>query len=628
LQYKETDFPAEMSDIIQLLPDSVANQIAAGEVVQRPASAVKELLENATDAGATNIKLITKEAGKTLMQVMDNGCGMSETDARMCFERHATSKIRKADDLFSIRTMGFRGEAMASIAAIAQVEMKTRRIGDEVGTLIEIEGSEVKRQEPFQCTEGTSIAIKNLFYNVPARRNFLKSNQVELRNIIEEFHRVALAHPEIAFSLYHNDNELFRLDNGSFKQRIMGLFGNNYNERIVPVDEVTHIVKISGFIGKPEFAKKLRGEQYFFVNKRFIKSTYLNHAVQAAFEDFIPDGAFPSYFLMLDLDPKTIDINIHPTKTEIKFEDEKSIYAIIRSAVRQALGKFHLTPTLDFEQEESFTLPLSYQNKDIVHPSIKVNPNFNPFESEKSVHNNTSKPREERNIKNWGNLYEGTRPEGVNNEKEFISQSPAEIEQTKILISGNQEIFQKLYHQLQKRYILTTIKSGLVIIDQQKAHERILFEKYFTALEKQKKISQQMLFPVTLNFSGTDAALLKELIVDIQSLGFDINEFGQNDFVVNGIPPEIKESEIQFILEGILEQFRMGGNTLKQEKKEILALSMARKVAINPGRMLSHDEMQELTDQLFACNEPYFSPSGKPTFITMSIDELERRFQK
>jgi DNA mismatch repair protein MutL len=618
-----------MSDIIQLLPDSVANQIAAGEVVQRPASAVKELLENAIDAGALNIKLITKEAGKTLIQVIDTGCGMSETDARMCFERHATSKIRKAEDLFSIRTMGFRGEAMASIAAISQVEMKTRRIGDEVGTLIEIEGSEVKRQEPVQCPEGTSIAIKNLFYNVPARRNFLKSNQVELRNIIEEFHRVALAHPEIAFSLYHNENELFRLERGNFKQRVIGLFGQNYNERIVPVEETTHIVKITGYIGKPEFSKKIRGEQYFFVNKRFIKSTYLNHAVQAAYEDFIPDGSFPSYFMMLELDPKTIDINIHPTKTEIKFEDEKSVYAIIRSSIRQALGKFHLTPTLDFEQEESFSLPLSYQNKDIVAPSIKVNPNFNPFESEKSAQRNPN-TQQKNNLNNWESLYDGIEQKARQG-NDFSSQNNAaaiDPEQVEIKHSEAFETTSKLYHQLHKTYILTTIKSGLIILDQQKAHERILFERFSTALEKQLKCSQQMLFPVNISLPATDAAILKELLADVQALGFDIEEFGNNDFVVNGIPPEIKESEIQPVLEGMLEQFKIGTNTLKQDKKEILALSMARKVAIKSGRTLSPEEMQDLSDQLFACKEPFFSPSGKPTFITLTVEELERKFQK
>lgn len=616
-----------MTDIIQLLPDSVANQIAAGEVIQRPASAVKELMENAIDAGATSVKLLIKDAGKTLIQVIDNGCGMSETDARMCFERHATSKIRKADDLFAIRTMGFRGEAMASIAAIAQLEMKTRRTGDDLGILIHIEGSEVKSQEPLQCTEGTSIAVKNLFFNVPARRNFLKTNSVEVRHIIDEFQRVALSHPEIAFTFHNNDNEIFHLEKGTFRQRIMGIFGSNFNQKLVPVEEETNIVKISGFIGKPEFAKKTRGEQFFFVNKRFIKNAYLNHAIQAACADFLQADAFPSYFLMLDINPASIDINIHPTKTEIKFEDEKSIYSIIRSAVKQSLSKYHIAPSLDFEQETSFNLPYSFRNEEVKSPTIRVNPDFNPFEKEKLSGFRKPTALENINRENWEKLYQ--KPDENQPGPELQTQNT--VPQQIIDSNWNTDISQlsyKLNYQLHNTYILANIKSGLLIIDQHRAHERILYERFLDSLEKQKGISQQQLFPQTIAFSASDFELIKELLPEIQALGFDINEFGKNTFVINGAPSGVNESETKELLEGLMEHYKRNLSELKLNKKENLARAMAKKLAVKPGKPLSNEEINNLVDELFACQMPYSSPGGKPSIITLTLEDLAKKFLK
>lgn len=617
-----------MPDIIQLLPDSVANQIAAGEVIQRPASVIKELVENSIDAGAASIKLIIKDAGRTLIQVIDDGSGMSETDARMCFERHATSKIRKADDLFSIRTKGFRGEAMASIAAIAHVELKTRKEAEELGSCILIEGSVVSSQEPCQCTKGTGISVKNLFYNVPARRNFLKSNQVELRHIIEEFQRVALPHPEIAFSLHHNENEIFRLEKGSFRQRIVGMFGNGHNERLVPVEESTNIVKLSGFVGKPEFARKTRGEQYFFVNGRFIKSPYLNHAVQAAFEELIPGENYPSYFLMMDTDPATIDINIHPTKTEIKFEDEKSVYAIIRSAVKQSLGKYHIAPSLDFEQELTFDVPYN-TSREIKAPTIKVNPNYNPFSNEG---NPAEAARSNNNLKHWEKLY----PQQSNFETDFSVpgkeplSSPAKeqpVQSSAQLEHANNET-KKSYYQLHNTYIITSIKSAMVLIDQQRAHERVLYEHFMEAMEHQRGNSQQLLFPQTVTFNATDNALINELLIPLKAVGFDITPFSGDTFVINGVPAGVMENAVKEVLEGVLEHFKKGFSELKLGLSENFAISMARKLSIKKGKYLSMEEMHNLVDQLFACKMPYSSPNGKPTLIKLTLEELEKKFQK
>lgn len=612
-----------MPDIIHLLPDSVANQIAAGEVVQRPASAVKELMENALDAGGSKIKLIVKDAGKTLIQVIDNGCGMTETDARMSFERHATSKIQKAEDLFAIRTMGFRGEALASIAAIAQVELKTKRIGDEVGVQIDIEGSELKRQETVSCAEGTSISVKNLFFNVPARRNFLKTDSVELRHIIDEFHRVSIPNPEIAFSFHHNNTEIFHLESGSLKQRLMGLFGSSYNSRLVPVEENTGIVKIKGFVIKPDFAKKTRGEQFFFLNKRFIKNGYLHHAVQSAFEQLLPTDSFASYFLMLDVDPKSIDINIHPTKTEVKFEDEKAIYAFLRSAVKKSLGQFNISPSLDFDQEAHlYNMPLKPIDGIYKQPTIKVDENYNPFKTEKKE----TIERELSNKTNWEKLYS----RHVDNQLEFEIKKEEETQQTINTDWDNDlhESNKKSTYQLHNRYILTHIKTGFMVIDQQGAHERILYERILEGFEKHKSATQQELFPKTIELNTPDFELVKELQSEILAMGFDISEFGKNTFVIHGVPADTSSYDSVKLLEGLLENYKQNLLELKSDKRENLARSMARNTAIKSGKALTQEEMQNIIDELFACKMPYSTPGGKPTITTFSSDDLDKRFKK
>ena len=617
-----------MSDIIQLLPDSVANQIAAGEVVQRPASAVKELLENAIDAGADKIQLIVKDAGKALIQVIDNGCGMSITDARMCFERHATSKVRKAEDLFAIRTMGFRGEAMASIAAIAQVEMKTKRHEDEVGTLIEIEGATFIKQEPVGTPNGTSICIKNLFYNTPARRNFLKSNPAEMRHIIDEFQRVAMAKPHIAFSLHHDGVEVYRLPASAMKQRIVHLFGNNYNERLIPVEEETTIINLKGYIGKPEFAKKTRGEQFFFVNDRFIKDAYLNHAVNKAYQELLPDDNFPLYVLFIEIDPAKIDVNVHPTKTEIKYLDERSIYAIIHSAVKRSLGKFNISPTIDFNQETGFSNMISHKApEDIVPPSIAFNPDFNPFATAKTATKEIPFVRHESRgggmapSKNWGSLYEVTN-----------HQLP---EQVAIDLGDTQkddqfEPVQKQFMQIHNRYIVSQIKSGVMIIDQQAAHERILYERFLLHLEDRKGASQQSLFPQTVTLSPNDHELARGLLDDIKSLGFEVREFGKNTLVIEGIPVDLGSTNINEtqLFEHLIEGFKNSQQELKLDKRDALARSMAKNSAIKSGTSLGQQEMNTLIEELFACKTPNFSIGGKPVIQTIALTEIAQKFER
>lgn len=612
-----------MSDIIQLLPDSVANQIAAGEVVQRPASAVKELLENAIDAGADKIQLIVKDAGKALIQVIDNGCGMTITDARMCFERHATSKVRKAEDLFTIRTMGFRGEAMASIAAISQVEMKTKRLEDEVGTLIEIEGANFIKQEPVGTPNGTSICIKNLFYNTPARRNFLKSNPAEMRHIIDEFQRVSMAKPHIAFSLHHDGIEIYRLPAAAMKQRIVHLFGNNYNERLIPVEEETTIINLKGFIGKPEFAKKTRGEQFFFVNDRFIKDAYLNHAVNKAYQELLPDDNFPLYVLFIDIDPAKIDVNVHPTKTEIKYLDERSIYAIIHSAVKRSLGKFNISPTIDFNQETGFSNMITHKApEDIVPPSIAFNPDFNPFVQTE----NQSKPSlygggrssSMAPSKNWGSLYE------ISNHK-LPEQATLEIDK-----ENEFQPLQKQFMQLHHRYIVSQIKSGIMVIDQQAAHERILYERFLLHLDDRKGASQQSLFPQTVTLSPNDYELAKSLLDDIKSLGFEVREFGKNTLVIEGIPVDLGSTNINEtqLFEHLIEGFKNSQQELKLDKRDALARSMAKNSAIKAGTVLGQQEMNTLIEELFACKTPNFSISGKPVIQTIALTEIAQKFER
>lgn len=609
-------------DIIKLLPDAVANQIAAGEVIQRPASAVKELLENAVDAGSTSIKLIVKDSGRTLLQVMDNGCGMSPMDARMAFERHATSKIKSADDLFKIRTKGFRGEALASIAAVAQVELKTRQTGDEMGTLIIIEGSEVKQQEVVSCSPGSSFAIKNLFFNIPARRNFLKSNAVEMKHVFDEFQRVVLAHPDVAFTLHHNESEIFNLPAAPLAQRIVGVFGKNYREQLVQVEESTTLLNIKGFVGKPEFAKRTRGEQFLFINQRFAKDPYLNHAILSAYEEMLPAGSFPFFALFVDIDPSKIDVNIHPAKTEIKFEDERSVYAIVRSAAKRGLAKYNVVPSLDFEQENSFNIPFSKQFETPKEPVIKVDTSYNPFEKVNAPSYHSTEKREQagysRNkINAWNGLHSGNSNLSVPPER-TAPEANHEAEEAE-----SRQVFQ-----LNRRYIVSSLKSGMLIIDQQLAHQRVLYEKYLKNLDHGSGSSQQELFPQTLELSAGDMELLAEMEPEIRALGFDIAPFGGKSYVINGIPGDMNGIDSVKALETLLEQYKLFASQLKLQKRELLARSMATNASIKPGKSLNAEEMNSLIDQLFACGNPNVSPAGIITFQVITLEELASKFEK
>jgi DNA mismatch repair protein MutL len=618
-----------MPDIIQLLPDAVANQIAAGEVVQRPASAVKELVENALDSGADKIQVILRDGGKSLIQIIDNGCGMSLTDARMSFERHATSKIRKAEDLFAIRTMGFRGEALASIAAIAQVELKTRRHEDELGTCIIIEGSEIISQQACSAPTGTSICVKNLFFNTPARRNFLKSNPVEMRHIIDELQRVALANPKVFFTMHHDGQEVYHLPAATLKQRIIHLLGSNYNERLVPVEEDTSVIKLRGFVGKPEFAKKTRGEQFFFVNNRFIRDAYLNHAVLMAFKELLPEDTFPLYVLFIEIDPAKIDINVHPTKTEIKYQDEQTIYAIIRSAVKRSLGRYNITPTLDFDQENSIGhLVMLKPLEEIVAPTITFNPDYNPFTTEKKQERelpflrDTGGYRNSPVPQNWDTLYEISRREVVI-QQEMHPEKTIAVDDQDLIKPSERQLFQ-----LHNRFILSQIKSGFMVINQQSAHERILYERFLQQLQNHSGVSQQSLFPQSVTLNAGDFELLKELLPDIRGLGFDIREFGRNTVVVEGVPADLGHTSETGILEQLIEGFKNNQSAMKLDKRDSLARSLARNAATKTGTKMSLEEMSLLIDQLFACQMPNVALNGNQVITTITIDELLERFEK
>lgn len=639
-----------MSSIIQLLPDHVANQIAAGEVVQRPASVVKELIENAVDAGATEIKLIVKDAGKTLIQVIDNGKGMSVTDARLCFERHATSKIRHAEDLFSLHTKGFRGEALASIAAIAHVEMKTKQDQEELGTHIVIEGSKFVSQEVAVLPKGTSFSVKNLFFNIPARRNFLKSDTVEFRHVIDEFERVALAHANIHFVLFHNGSEMFNLPASNFRQRIVNVFGGKTNEKLVPVKESTEIVEIQGFVGKPEFAKKSRGEQFFFVNDRFIKSPYLHHAVMAAYEGLLKDGCQPSYFLYLDLPPHTIDINIHPTKTEIKFDDEQALYAILRSSIKHSLGQFNVAPVLDFERDATLDTPYDYSGKDAETPLIQVDANFNPFLEE------DTKPVTNFSASFSGNMTSGTRSAGSNPsfsaggyKKETsgqnweslyvgLKQATEEVEIGEIQLESEEvtgslfdehtidEVSNNRTYQIHKKYIVSPIKSGMLIVDQRRAHQRILYEQFLTNITVHQASSQQLLFPLELYFSKAELAIITELKPSLESTGFVFEAFHDDRVTISGLPVNVAESEVAILLEELIGdlQGELPENSFSQCDR--IAKSMARSLAVKTGTYLTEHEQETMVNTLFACKEPNVSPFLKPTFITMRVEDIDKRF--
>ena len=613
------------ASIIQLLPDHVANQIAAGEVVQRPASVVKELLENAVDAKASDIKLIVKEAGKTLVQVIDNGLGMNTTDSRLCFERHATSKIRQAEDLFDLHTKGFRGEALASIAAIAHVEMKTKQDQEELGNHIVVEGSKLITQDVAVLPKGTSFAVKNLFFNIPARRNFLKSETVEFRHVMDEFQRVALAHPSISFTLIHNGSELYNLPSSNFRQRIVAIFGGKTNEKLVPVLEDTELVKIAGFVGKPEYAKKNRGEQFFFVNDRYIKSAYLHHAIMNAYEGLLKEGNQPSYFLYLQVPPHTIDINIHPTKTEIKFDDEHSLYAILRSAVKHSLGQFNVAPILDFERDSNLDTPYQYKDKEVDFPTIQVNSGFNPFATEKPSKSLSSfgSYKNETTQSNWESLYVGLKQDT----EEIASFSFESEEVTGKLFDENAvETSTNSTYQIHKKYIVSTIKSGMLVINQKRAHQRILYEQFLTNITIQKAASQQLIFPLELYFSSDEMQLLSELRLTLENTGFVFDAFNSDSVQISGLPVLMSESEVSIVLEELISNLQNEVPESSFSQSDTIAKSMAKSLAVKTGTYLTEKEQENLVNSLFACKEPNVSPFQKPTFITLTVDDLDKRF--
>ncbi len=615
-----------MADIIKLLPDHVANQIAAGEVVQRPASVVKELLENAIDAGATSIKLIIKDGGKTLIQVIDDGGGMSTTDARLSFERHATSKIQSAEDLFNLHTKGFRGEALASIAAIAHVEMQTRPEHNEVGTHLKIEGSKIIFQEVAVTPKGTSVAVKNLFFNIPARRNFLKSHQVELRHITDEFHRVALAHPSIGFHFYNNSSELFNLPKSNPRQRIVNVFGSRTNEKLVPVKEETQVVKITGFIGKPEFAKKSRGEQFFFVNNRFIKSPYLHHAVLAAFEGLIKTGTHPGYFLYLEVDPASIDINIHPTKTEIKFDDEHTLYAILRSTIKHSLGQFSVVPVLDFEHDQNLETPYAYKDKEAQQPKIVVDSGFNPFGDD--MKKQVGRPDyQKQSAKGWESMYVGLESQ-VGKSDDFSSVSFESDTITGSIFEGHKEHWETTAttFQLRRKYIVTTIKSGMVVIDQSRAHQRVLYEKFLKNITIKEAISQQLLFPLSLSFSKADIAIIKEIQESLTTIGFVFNTLEKEQIEVTGVPLGIPESEVGIILDQLIADYQqdMTGDGFSQT--DVLSKTLCKTLAVKTGEVLDSASQLALVNDLFACTESKVSPFNKPIYVTITESDIDKKF--
>lgn len=606
-----------MSDIIQLLPDSVANQIAAGEVIQRPASAVKELVENALDAGADEIVIYIKDAGKTSIKIVDNGCGMSPADARTAFERHATSKISSANDLFSIRTMGFRGEALASVAAIADVELRSKRPEDEVGIYIHITGSAVISQEPVACNNGTAIIVKNLFFNVPARRRFLKSNTTELKHIINEIQRVALPNPDIRFLFYHNYALLYDLGKSNMRRRIADIFGKNINQSLIPVGEETSLVKIAGFIGQPKYARKTMGEQFFFVNKRYMRHPYFHKAVMQAYEKLLPSDSFPSYFLMLDIEPGEIDINIHPTKTEIKFENDSAIWQIINATVRESLGKHNVVPSIDFDMEGSVEIPIRKKySGEISFPEVVTDPDYNPFTEKGS---GTGRQREYFRVgaDHWESLYN----------------PPDTGDQSRIAFKGDEdqkmpggEYTGKKVLQLKQKYILTPVKSGIMVIDQKRAHERILYEKFMEILKTESIVSQQELFPQKIELDTADSLLLKSILDDLLALGFDIREFGTNTFVVNGTPGLLDTSTPQMIVEKLLEEYKNSPVDAQAKVREQVAGSLAKASALDYGIELKREEADRLIDKLFACETPNYSPDGKKVLTIIPLGDIEKFF--
>jgi DNA mismatch repair protein MutL len=609
------------------MPDTLANQIAAGEVIQRPASVVKELMENAVDAGAKQIQLVVRESGKQLIQIIDDGCGMSEPDARMCFEKHATSKIRSIEDLFRIQTMGFRGEALASVAAIAQVELRTRLHDHETGTLVEMEGMKLLRQEQISTLPGTSISVKNLFFNVPARRQFLKSDSVEFRHITDDFIRIALAHPDISFRLFHNNQELYHLRSGNLKQRIIGLFGDHYAERIIPIEEQTYGLKISGFAGKPEAARKTRGEQFLFVNGRYIRSAYLNHAVSMAYENILAKDHFPFFVLFIQIDPARIDVNVHPQKYEIKFEDERLVYTFLNKGIMHSLGAFAIAPSIDF----SFRDELDRQGV--------FNKTFSPAQAENTQERmpNSSgftthmKPG---NLSNWKQMFEGLPESNASADKhpnEAENQASGALQFAHFESRSGEHPdelapSQNIPRQIHRRFILSQIRSGLLLVDQQAAHERILFEKYLDILESRKAESLRRLFPVQIELPPADASALLGLLPELCLLGFDIQPFGSNSFILHALPAGMDHLQEKALIDELLEYYREPENRDKLPGREKMARALARSASVKTGQALSEEEMRSLIDELFACKNPYTTAAGKKTFIRFSLKELENLF--
>jgi len=627
-----------MSDIIHLLPDSVANQIAAGEVIQRPASVIKELVENAIDAEACNIHVLVTDAGKTCIQVIDDGKGMSETDARLSFERHATSKIREASDLFALRTMGFRGEALASIAAVAQVELKTRLEAEELGTKLAIAGSKVESQEAVSCPKGSNFSIKNLFFNIPARRKFLKANSTELSNILAEFERIALVHPEVAFSLYSNDSELFNLPVSSLRQRILAVFGKKLNQQLLSVDVNTTMIKISGYVAKPETARKKGAHQYFFVNGRYMRHPYFHKAVMDAYEQLIPIGEQISYFLYFEVDPANIDVNIHPTKTEIKFENEQAIWQIISAAVKESLGKFNAVPSIDFDTEDMPDIPAFEQNLPPEPPRVQYNSDFNPFKTSSSGSGGGVAGYSRQKVE-WEDLYGGlekaskmNRPVINEPEAEPDYFSPAEPEAPAVVPStlyANEPIVEKgnLHLQFKGRFILTSVKSGLMLIDQHRAHIRVLFDRYMMQIRQKQGMSQGVLFPEILQLPVSEAAVLQSIMDDLSAVGFELSDLGGGSYAINGIPAGIEGLNPVELVRSMLHTAMEKGNDVKEEVQSILALTLSRAAAIVYGQVLSNEEMVNLVDNLFACVAPNYTPDGKVVLSTIKEEEIEKLFR-
>lgn len=625
-----------MSDIIHLLPDSVANQIAAGEVIQRPASVIKELVENAIDAEAQNIHVLVTDAGKTCIQVIDDGKGMSETDARLSFERHATSKIREASDLFALRTMGFRGEALASIAAVAQVELKTRPAKEELGTKIVIAGSKVESQEAVSCPKGSNFSIKNLFFNIPARRKFLKANSTELSNILTEFERIALVHPEVAFSLYSNDSELFNLPVSPLRQRILAVFGKKLNQQLLTVEVNTTMVKVSGFVGRPETSRKKGAHQYFFVNGRYMRHPYFHKAVMDAYEHLIPVGEQISYFLYFEIDPANIDVNIHPTKTEIKFENEQAIWQILSAAVKESLGKFNAVPSIDFDTEDMPDIPAFEQSRPPEPPKVHYDSNFNPFKTNPGSGGGYSRPQVDWEVL-YGGLEKASKMNRVAEEPQLLpDEEPVEMEEEMIspapaatLYSGKEAAMEKSSQHLQfkGRFILTSVKSGLMLIDQHRAHICVLFNRYLTQIRQKQGVSQGVLFPEILQLPASEAAVLQSIMDDLAAVGFDLSDLGGGSYAINGIPAGIEGLNPVELVRNMVHTALEKGNDVKEEIQNMLALTLARAAAIVYGQVLTNEEMVSLVDNLFACPSPNYTPDGRVVLSTIKEEDIDKLFR-